>query len=41
LVVTVVAILLVVAVAVVVPIIVTGVVGIYSFWIAKVAAFGI
>jgi hypothetical protein len=41
LVVSVVAILLVVAVAVVVPIIAMGVVGIYSFWIARVATFGI
>jgi hypothetical protein len=41
LVVLVVAILLVVAVAVVVPIIATGVVGIYSFWIVRVATFGI
>jgi hypothetical protein len=41
LVVSVVAILLVVAVAVVVPIIATGVVGIYSFWIARVTTFGI
>jgi hypothetical protein len=41
LVVLVVAILLVVAVAVVVPIVATGVVGIYSFWIARVATFGI
>jgi hypothetical protein len=41
LVVLVVAILLVVAVAVVVPIIATDVVGIYSFWIARVATFGI
>jgi hypothetical protein len=36
-----VAILLLVAVAVVVPIIATGVVGIYSLWIARVATFGI
>jgi hypothetical protein len=41
LVVLVVAILLLVAVAVVVPIIATGVVGIHSFWIARVAAFSI
>jgi hypothetical protein len=41
LVVLVVAILLVVAVAVVVPIIATGVVGIYSFWIVRVTTFGI
>jgi hypothetical protein len=41
LVVLVVVILLVVAVAVVVPIVATGVVGIYSFWIARVATFGI
>jgi hypothetical protein len=41
LVVLVVAILLLVAVSVVVPIIATGVVGIYSFWIARVTAFGI
>jgi hypothetical protein len=41
LVVLVVAILLVVAVTVVVPIVATGVVGIYSFWIARVATFGI
>jgi hypothetical protein len=41
LVVSVVAILLLVAVAVVVPIIATGVVGIYSLWIARVATFGI
>jgi hypothetical protein len=41
LIVLVVAILLVVAVVVAVPIIVTGVVGIYSFWIARVATFGI
>jgi hypothetical protein len=41
LVVSVVAILLVVVVAVVVPIVATGVVGIYSFWIARVATFGI
>jgi hypothetical protein len=41
LVVLVVVILLVVAVAVVVPIIAMGVVGIYSFWIARVATFGI
>jgi hypothetical protein len=41
LVVSVVAILLVVAVAVVVSIIATGVVGIYSFWIVRVATFGI
>jgi hypothetical protein len=41
LVVSVVVILLVVVVAVVVPIVVTGVVGIYSFWITRVATFGI
>jgi hypothetical protein len=41
LVVSVVAILLVVAVAVVVPIVATGVVGIYPFWIVRVATFGI
>jgi hypothetical protein len=41
LVVLVVAILSVVAVTVVVPIVATGVVGIYSFWIARVATFGI
>jgi hypothetical protein len=41
LVVLVVAILLLVAVAVVVPIIATGVVGIYSLWIARVTTFGI
>jgi hypothetical protein len=41
LVVSVVVILLVVAVMVVVPIIATGVVGIYSFWVARVATFGI
>jgi hypothetical protein len=41
LVVLVVAILLVVAVVVVVLIVATGVVGIYSFWIARVATFGI
>jgi hypothetical protein len=41
LVVSVVAILLVVAVAVVVPIVAKGVVGIYSFWIARVTTFGI
>jgi hypothetical protein len=41
LVVSIVAILLLVAVAVVVPIIATGVVGIYSFWIARVTTFGI
>jgi hypothetical protein len=41
LVVLVVAILLVVAVMVVVPIVAMGVVGIYSFWIARVATFSI
>jgi hypothetical protein len=41
LVVLVVAILLLVAVAVVVPIIAMGTVGIHSFWIARVVAFGI
>jgi hypothetical protein len=41
LVVLVVVILLVVAVRVVVPIVAMGVVGIYSFWIARVATFGI
>jgi hypothetical protein len=41
LVVLVVAILLLVAVAVVVPIIATGVVGSYSFWIARVTTFDI
>jgi hypothetical protein len=41
LVVLVVAILLVVAVAVVVSIVAMGIVGIYSFWIARVATFGI
>ena len=41
LVVLVVVILLVVAVMVAVPIIVMGIVGIYSFWIARVATFGI
>jgi hypothetical protein len=41
LVVSVVVILLVVAVAVDVPIIAMGVVGIYSFWIARVITFGI
>jgi hypothetical protein len=41
LVVSVVAILLVVAVTVVVPIIAMGIVGTYSFWIARVVTFGI
>jgi hypothetical protein len=41
LVVLVVAILLVVAVAVVVPIVAMGIVGIYSFWIARVVTFSI
>jgi hypothetical protein len=41
LIVLVVAILLVVAVAVVVPIIAAGIVGIYSFWVARVTTFGI
>jgi hypothetical protein len=41
LVVSVAAILLVVAVAVVVPIVAMGIVGIYPFWIARVATFSI